>query len=56
LDLTGDVQDLYLVSGYPMSVFIDADGIIREIHVGYMDADQLDDYLESIGVGGSGTK
>jgi len=52
LDLTGDVVDLYLVSGYPTSIFIDSEGVIQMIHVGYMDAGQLDQYLGMINVGG----
>jgi peroxiredoxin len=52
LDLTGDVVDLYLVSGYPTSIFIDSEGVIQMIHVGYMDAEQLDQYLDMINVGG----
>ncbi len=52
LDLTGDVVDLYLVSGYPTSIFIDSEGVIQMIHVGYMDAEQLDQYLSMVNVGG----
>ena len=54
LDITGDVQDQYLISGYPTSIFIDADGLIQMIHVGYLDAETLDEYLGMIGVGGGG--
>jgi len=51
LDLTGDVQDLYIINGYPTSIFIDKDGVIQMVHVGYLDADAMDEYLELIGIG-----
>jgi peroxiredoxin len=51
LDLTGDVQDLYIIDGYPTSIFIDKDGVIQMVHIGYLYADVLDEYLEMIGIG-----
>lgn len=51
LDLTGDVQDLYLINGYPTSIFVDEDGVIQMVYVGYMDPDSMDEYLGLIGIG-----
>jgi len=53
LDLNGDVEDLYLIDAYPTSIFIDSEGVIQVIHIGYLYAETLDEYLAIIGVGGS---
>jgi peroxiredoxin len=50
LDPEAEVQRLYLVRGYPTSVLIDADGIMRMQHIGLMTEDQLDGYLLEIGL------
>jgi peroxiredoxin len=50
LDPGGEVQELYLVRGYPTTYVIDRKGILRVQHVGVLDADQFDDYLESAGL------
>ena len=50
LDPEAEVQRLYLVRGYPTSVLIDANGIIRIQHIGLMTEDQLDSYLQELGV------
>ncbi len=34
LDLNGQVSDMYQVTGIPTSVFIDSQGVVRDIHVG----------------------
>ncbi|MBC8497284.1 MAG: redoxin domain-containing protein [Anaerolineales bacterium] len=52
LDLGAEVQKLYQVRGYPTSYFIDADGIVRVVHIGLMTEGQLDDYLADLGLGG----
>lgn len=41
LDTSGQVSQTYQVSGIPTSVFIDAKGIIRDIHTGTMPEEQL---------------
>lgn len=48
LDLGAEVQDMYLIRGYPTSVFVDKDGIIQFIHIGIMTEDQLDGYLAEL--------
>jgi peroxiredoxin len=52
LDPRGDVQQLYRVRGYPMTVFVDREGIIRVQHVGIMNERQLERYLASLGITG----
>lgn len=51
LDSDGAIQEQYQVRGYPSSVFIDADGIIRIIHIGILTDGQLDSYLAELGIG-----
>jgi peroxiredoxin len=51
LDPGSEVQKLYRVRGYPSSVFIGADGVIRGYHIGVMTEKELDGYLEQIGIG-----
>lgn len=51
LDLGANIQELFLIRGYPTSIFVDADGIIQFIHIGIMTEDQLDGYLSEMGLG-----
>lgn len=51
LDPGGQVQALYKVLGYPTTFFVDEVGVIRFVHIGSMDADQLDGYLREMGLG-----
>jgi len=51
LDPGGELQSLYRVIGYPTTYFIDADGVIRAVHLGVMDEALLDDYLADLGLG-----
>jgi peroxiredoxin len=50
LDPGASVQQLYRVLGYPTSVFVDEQGVIRIIHVGIMAESQLDSYLGEMGL------
>lgn len=50
LDPDAAVQDLYRVRAYPTSFLVDEQGIIRVQHLGIMSEDQLDGYLEELGV------
>lgn len=50
LDPGALIQNLYLIPGYPSSFFVDADGIIRVVHIGIMTEGQLDGYLFEIGI------
>ena len=51
LDPGAIIQDLYQIRGYPSSIFVDADGIIRIVHIGIMTEGQLDGYLAEVGIG-----
>ena len=50
LDYDQTVGILYKVSGYPTSIFIDADGVIRAIYLGEIPPDQLKKNLRLIGI------
>jgi cytochrome c biogenesis protein CcmG/thiol:disulfide interchange protein DsbE len=50
LDPQESVTDLYRVNAFPTSLFLDSEGIIRSMHVGILNEDQLVGYLERIGV------
>ena len=50
LDPGGEVQRLYRVLGYPTTFFIDSEGVIRIQHLGLMSAEQIDQYLEELGL------
>jgi cytochrome c biogenesis protein CcmG, thiol:disulfide interchange protein DsbE len=52
LDPRAIVQSAYRVRGYPTTYFIDDEGVIQAVHIGILLANQLDDYLRDIGVGG----
>lgn len=51
LDPGAKTQELYLVRGYPSSVFIDRNGVIQVVHIGIMTEEQMDNYLSQIGIG-----
>ena len=48
LDPGGNIQELYRVRGYPTSFFVDADGVIRFIHIGELKMGDLDYYLTQL--------
>lgn len=50
LDPGGNVQELYRVRGYPTSFLVDADGIIRFLHIGEMSPEIIHNYLAQLGV------
>ena len=50
LDSDYAVQDLFRVRGLPTTFFIDSEGIIQVVHIGFMDDSQLDGYLDQVGV------
>ena len=49
LDPGGEVQDLYRIRGYPSTILVDADGVVRMVQVGLMSEEQLDSLLEAAG-------
>jgi cytochrome c biogenesis protein CcmG, thiol:disulfide interchange protein DsbE len=52
LDPRAIVQSAYRVRGYPTTYFIDSEGVVQAVHIGILLDNQLDGYLEDIGVGG----
>lgn len=52
LDPGAKVQDLYQVRGYPTSFIVDKAGVVRFQHIGILSKEQLDEYLQDLGVGG----
>jgi peroxiredoxin len=50
LDPDAKIQHLYQIHGYPTTIIIDAAGVIRIRHIGILTEEQLDGYLESIGL------
>jgi cytochrome c biogenesis protein CcmG/thiol:disulfide interchange protein DsbE len=51
LDSDGKVADQFQIKGYPTSLFVDADGILREMMIGELDDYLLVEYLMKIGIG-----
>jgi thiol-disulfide isomerase/thioredoxin len=50
LDPEAEVQRLYQINGYPTTLIIDSDGVIRFRHIGLISDDQLDRYISEIGL------
>jgi peroxiredoxin len=50
MDSENSTYRTYQVPGFPTSYLVDRDGILRVQHVGLMSAEQLDHYLEDLGV------
>lgn len=50
LDPTLFVGDMYFVDGYPVSFFIDSEGIIRYIANGMMEEYDMNDGLQALGI------
>jgi len=48
LDVQGSVKKVFRVSGLPMSLLIDGQGVIRVRHVGRLTAEQLIGYLQEL--------
>ncbi len=51
LDDSGAVENLYNVTAYPTTFFVDAEGYIRSVKVGGLSESELDDQLKGIGIG-----
>ncbi len=52
LDPGAQVQELYRIVGYPTSIFVDEEGVVRAEHIGLMSPQQLDEYLAQMGLTG----
>lgn len=50
LDETEAVSDLYFVRNFPITYFIDESGVIRAMHLGTLQENQIDRYLSTIGI------
>lgn len=50
LDEAGVVSEMYFVHNYPVTFFIDKDGVLKAQHLGQLDSGAMDRYLELIGV------
>lgn len=50
MDRDGNVADRYFVHSFPVTFFIDGDGIIRAQHIGQLNAKLLVKYLAEIGI------
>jgi peroxiredoxin len=50
LDSKAQVSTLYKIQGLPTTYFIDPIGKIRAIHIGSLSEQQMEDYLEKVGL------
>lgn len=48
LDVDRSMHEAYLVQFMPTSLFLDAQGIVRGIHIGAMNEEQLEAYLDQL--------
>lgn len=50
MDTTNAVSDTYYVRSYPMTFFVDSEGVLRAQHLGMLSEKLLARYLETIGI------
>ncbi|WP_299028123.1 TlpA disulfide reductase family protein [uncultured Thermanaerothrix sp.] len=50
LDEDGKVNDLYQVPGYPLTLFVNQNGVLIAYHLGQLTPEMLSDYLRVLGV------
>lgn len=50
LDKSGLISDIYFVHNYPVTFFIDEDGLLRAQHVGQLTQDVVNRYITLIGI------
>jgi hypothetical protein len=43
---------MFRIKGYPTTIFIDKEGIVRVEHIGIISAKKLNENLKIIGIGG----
>lgn len=48
LDRRGSVRRAYRIRGQPATIFIDGSGVIRKVHTGWIDPEELDSGIELI--------
>ena len=44
-DQNGEINDLYKITGLPVTIFIDKKGIIQEKKIGYIDEETLEEWI-----------
>ena len=44
-DQNGEINDLYKITGLPVTIFIDKKGIIKEKKIGYIDEETLEEWI-----------
>ncbi len=50
LDRSGDVAEQYRLRGFPDSFFIDRDGVLRALQIGFLTEDEMRDKLAEVGI------
>lgn len=50
VDPANEVSQLYRVRGYPTSIFIDSEGMVKAVHIGELDKPLISEYLATIGL------
>ena len=48
LDSDNAVQDMYRIRAFPSTFFLDSEGTVKAVQIGYMSADQLNEHLAQI--------
>lgn len=48
LDSDNAVQDIYRIRAFPSTFFLDGEGTVKAVQIGYMSAEQLDEHLAQI--------
>ena len=49
-DTDGMVSETYRVAAYPVSYFLDREGIVRDYHTGQLSTEQINTYIRELGI------